>query len=399
MTVRRLWAGAAIIGLLAAPVVMAGDPGADCDRLAASPNDPAFARSGVAHLDIDPAAAREACTRARDASPNTARFAFQLGRAEDRLGNYDAARRLYEEAAAKGYRLADVALAILHEDGLGVDVDTERARALYESAAAAGIGVALNNIGSMYEDGRGYPADREQALDHYRRAAAAGYARAAGNLAWMLEHDPAGVRDPGAVVEAYAEAARRDVAFAQIRLGVFYRDGVHVAAADPHAALAHFERAAAAGDRWGALYAAQTLIADVRSIEADPARGLAMLGDLAASADGDLLGAALATRAEYVLTHGGQPDEAVPLIRRAVEVAPEEAAVWAARAMLLERQGDLDGADEAIARAIEAEDDFAPWYARRAALLDRRGDTAGAEAMRRKAEEAPWGGFFLRTTS
>ncbi|ODN70240.1 tetratricopeptide repeat protein [Methylobrevis pamukkalensis] len=374
---------------------MADTTGSECDRLAASRNDPAFASTGVDHLDIDPTAARAVCAKALAGNPGEPRFAFQLGRAEQRLGNHQRARELYEAAGAKGYRLADVNLAILHEDGLGVPIDTRRARSLYERAAAAGIGVALNNIGSMYEDGRGQPVDRDIALAYYRRAADAGYAPAMGNIAWMLEHAPEGVKDTRAVAVAYAEAARLDVTFAQIRLGLFYRDGIFVAAPDPHAALAHFERAAQSGDLWGRLHAAQILLADVRSIASDPDEGMVKLDRVLAEADDSLLAEALSTKAEYILAREGLPGKAMQLLQRAVDVAPEEASVWAARAAVLAAQDDLDGADAALAEAITRNDQFAPWLVRRAEIREKLGDAVMAADLRRRAGNAAWGGFFL----
>lgn len=385
--------------VLGPALALSSDPAAECDRLAASPNDAVAGRSGVDFPDIDGAAARSACAAARAARPEDPRIAFQLGRAEQKLGAYEQARALYEEAGAGGYRLADAALAILYEDGLGVEADPARAEALYRRAAEAGIGVAFNNIGSMYEDGRGVAADRAKALDNYRRAADLGYSPAIGNLAWMLEHAPGGtVDEPHVLVATYLRAAAAGVDFAHTRLGHFYRDGRYVAAADIDAALTHYQRGMDLGDPWAGLYRAQILLANSRGHPDDERAGAAALAAVIAEADGELKAEALSLRAEHLLRHGGSTEEALAALMEARRVAPDAAAPHAAHALLLERLGDLEGADEKLAAALEIESDYAPWYARRADLRERLGDPATAAELRTQASTARFGAFFLESS-
>lgn len=87
----------------------------DCDRYAASNNDPGTTAglAGVRFKDLDPEKAKPVCEAAYAANPDVARLAFQLGRIEVKLKNYERAKTLLEEAVEKGYTLAAVELGLI----------------------------------------------------------------------------------------------------------------------------------------------------------------------------------------------------------------------------------------------------------------------------------------------
>lgn len=97
------------------------------------------------------------------------------------LAAYDGGR--FAEAAAAWHRLADegegraqLALAGLYRQGLGVRAVAARAAHYYALAAAQGFVGAQVNIGEMRERGEGVARDPARAWAWYRRAAEAGNA-------------------------------------------------------------------------------------------------------------------------------------------------------------------------------------------------------------------------------
>lgn len=372
------------------------DVGAECDRLAGSPNDPVIGSAGVEHMTIDAAAAREACKAAIEARPDEPRYAFQLGRAEQRLDNFAEARRLFEQASEGGYKLADVALGILYEHGLGVDADVNKARESYKVAADAGIGVGLNNLAGFYLDGVSVAADPVRAAALYRQAMAAGYAGAAGGLASALHEAWKKGDDPKEVVSAYLKAADSNIGFAHTVLGHFYRDGSFGLPVDPLAAMSHYHEGMQMGDAWGAYYLAQMLAFSGSWRPENLTEAESMLNKLTeAEEDGPLKAQAMA---ELGRLYAGRGDmkEAASLIDRALAMEPDNSAVLAAHAELLARALDFEGADAALAEAIEGDPDWAPYLAQRAQLQDKLGDKAEADVLRTKAGEAEFGRLLLR---
>ena len=86
---------------------------ADCDRLAANPPDPDRVVTGVPRSEMDVNAAIAACESALAASPETARFAYQLGRVLFYDGDTANSLKYIGEAAARGYRQAEFVMGAL----------------------------------------------------------------------------------------------------------------------------------------------------------------------------------------------------------------------------------------------------------------------------------------------
>ncbi len=106
------------------PAGKEADPVAECDRLAAHPNDPKKVGEGVPFGKIEPAAV-EVCAAAREQAPDSLRIQYQYARALQRSGRIDEAVELYRDAAVRGYAAAQHNLAVLYRRGRGVPQDLE----------------------------------------------------------------------------------------------------------------------------------------------------------------------------------------------------------------------------------------------------------------------------------
>ena len=134
-------------------------PVTDCDRYAASDQDPQHIGVGVPFDKMDPALAIPACEAAVRQYPNSSRLAYQLGRAYYKANNFDAALSQLRTPANQGYAVAQTTLGVMYENGQGVPQDYAQAVAWYRKAADQGLAVAQVNLGVMYKNGHGVPQD------------------------------------------------------------------------------------------------------------------------------------------------------------------------------------------------------------------------------------------------
>jgi hypothetical protein len=181
---------AVVFAVCLAPTAIAAKPIAlvtECDRLAASPDDPSrpAGMDGVEFPVIDPVKAIPACRAALAASPNDPRVAFQLAVSLHRGGMLTEAYELYRRAAEAGHALGMTRLGNMYENGDGVPKDMAEAVRWYRKAAVAGDTVAMAYLGLLYEEGRGVPKSKAEAKRWYRKAAALGYEPAKDALAGL----------------------------------------------------------------------------------------------------------------------------------------------------------------------------------------------------------------------
>ncbi len=97
----------------------------ECDQLAANPPDPDRVTTGVPRSEVDLKAAITACKSALTASPDTARFAYQLGRVYFYGGDMPNALKYIEQAAGQGYRQAEFVMGALTDnrrEGVPADI-------------------------------------------------------------------------------------------------------------------------------------------------------------------------------------------------------------------------------------------------------------------------------------
>ena len=95
-----------------------------------------------------------------------------------RGGDYAAARMIYEQAAAKGDRLAEFNLAIMLLRGEGGSANVEQGVTWLRKAAEAGFPEAQYSLGLLYESGTGVPRSLTSATEWWEKAASQGHSGA-----------------------------------------------------------------------------------------------------------------------------------------------------------------------------------------------------------------------------
>ena len=99
-----------------------------------------------------------------------------------------AAVEFLERAAARGSPEAQMELAKLFEQGLGVEIDEKRALELYRAAADQDFADAINDLGFLYyQGGLGLRADPAKALELFERAADLRQPEAQFNFAALID--------------------------------------------------------------------------------------------------------------------------------------------------------------------------------------------------------------------
>lgn len=246
-----------------------------------------LAVTGSARAQVSPAELDEAVR-----NPVIGNF---KGYAEFKMARYASAREIWEAIAATGNAEAHFNLAILYEDGLGVDVDMPRAVGHYLEAARGGNRNAQYRVGLLHAVGTKVPRDeavarkwlqaaadqgdtdaaalltalsapdlgpRERAVleaetlqasrDYasaaaiWRRLADAGDTRARTRLAWMHEAGQGVPRDLAEAARLFRRSAEQGDAEAQYALAVMLETGKGQAR-DPDAALGWLRESAAQG--------------------------------------------------------------------------------------------------------------------------------------------------------
>jgi TPR repeat protein len=223
------------------------EPVTDCDRTAASPEDSQRVSDGIPLDNLDGTLAVTQCQNAVAAHPSVARFLYQLGRGQERLGNDTAALQSYRNAADLGSLIASFSAGVRERDGVGTDRDDEEATRLFKLCADKGDADCLNSLAYQYQEGRGVPADPTEAARLYRQAAADGLIAANVNLGFLY-------RDGDGMPADYAEAARqfqvaadRGDATGARNLALLYQNGQGVPK-DEAKAVTLFQLAADHGD-------------------------------------------------------------------------------------------------------------------------------------------------------
>lgn len=115
--------------------------------------------------------------------PMEQQFEMALGHYES--GNYAKAVELGMDGAKKGHPGAQMLMATLYKDGVGVEQSFTEAKVWYEQAGNQGHVLAQFHLGVMYEQGLGTPQDYRQALQWYGRAGELGLNYAQFNLGMM----------------------------------------------------------------------------------------------------------------------------------------------------------------------------------------------------------------------
>jgi len=243
---------AAAIAALAGigPVRAAPADIAECDRLAAYPDDPDKPAGVKGQYEIprsDFRAALSACQRAAETPNAPRRIMFELGRAYEFSRQPAVAVNAYRKAITAGSTSAMAGLGGLYANGAGVERNLIEARRLFQQAAAAGNPIGMTNLGSIYGAGLGVKADLAVARSWYAKAAALNSSEAMFQLGLMNQDGDAGPKDDVAAKALFERAAALDHAGALERLGAYAEAG-RAGPKDPKAAIAFYKKAAALGD-------------------------------------------------------------------------------------------------------------------------------------------------------
>lgn len=223
---------------VAAPPVNANRPISDCDRLGASELDLSRPPEvpGIQFERMDADAAIEACQKAVQDNPRVPRYQYNLGRAYHKRGidpEVDRTQQLralrsaslaYEDASRRGYVSALNSLAVLYENGDGVERDDKKAIALLKQGADQGHPLARYNLGLHYRYGLGITRDWGLAFEEFAKSAETGFISA------MVEYGEAlvygrGPSNPRRGVEWLEKAAKAGSSRAKYVLGRIYETG------------------------------------------------------------------------------------------------------------------------------------------------------------------------------
>lgn len=169
-------------------------PVTDCDKYAANSLDPQRKTAGVNFTQLNPSLAVPACESALQQFPNSARLSYQLARAYQRAGKFDAAATQYQSAMEHGSAFAEAGLGLLYMLGQGVRRDFSKAVSLFRESADKGVASAQNALGFVYAHGQGVTKDLEQSVTGYRKAAEQGVPNAQLNLGIAYEEGSGGVK-------------------------------------------------------------------------------------------------------------------------------------------------------------------------------------------------------------
>jgi WD40 repeat protein len=194
-----------------------------CGQQAGSFYDPDRITPGVEQASIVADIAVPACIHRGGEQPASGQLAYHAGRALLAGGDFAGARREFERAVSKGYRVARVDLGRLLVDPDAKMLDPYRAASLFDLAWKSGIPIAGFELGALYE--RGIPAsagahfalnqDSERAWFWYRAAAGQNEPNSLARLAERVEDEvitASASRRDALLLEAftlYARAAER----------------------------------------------------------------------------------------------------------------------------------------------------------------------------------------------
>ena len=164
--------------------------------------------------------------------------------------NYPAALLACTREANAGNQQAQRNLAVIYDQGLGVNKDPAQAAIWFRRAAETGNKDATFQLASMYEQGRGVPQDQKQALDWYRKAALLGDADSQVKLGRAYLDGKVVDKDEDEASAWFQKAADQGNLYALNRLGAMYIDGKGVHK-DESRGVKLFQAAAAKGDAQG----------------------------------------------------------------------------------------------------------------------------------------------------
>ena len=207
----------------------AGAASAECYRLAGEPYaPPAFKGVTIEAMEADKAVA--ACEAARTADPRDPMLVNLTGRAYQARGDFENARRFFEQADKAGNAYAHANLAWFLIEGAGGAADPAKGLAMLKEGADGGNVLAQYSLGLIYREGRGgVKADPAAAVSWLTKASGQGHALAMYDLAILLRDGTGIIADPKASVDWLKKAAVLGDADSMAALGYAYEQGAGTA--------------------------------------------------------------------------------------------------------------------------------------------------------------------------
>ena len=155
-------------------------PAHECDRLAASPADDERVGEAVPYDSLKRHAARAvlACRQAATTYPDVSRFEFQLGLALHADDQPAEAADWFKKAANKDHGAAMYNLAVLYDNGEGIERDQGLANFWYAKAADKDQVSAMWNLAINMDEGKGTTHKPAVAAQYLLRAYRAGHEKA-----------------------------------------------------------------------------------------------------------------------------------------------------------------------------------------------------------------------------
>jgi cell division septation protein DedD len=140
-------------------------------------------------------------------------------------GDFAAALREFVDLAEQGDPRAQYNLAVMYQNGRGVEKNPARALELQRKAANSGLAAAQHGLAVMYYRGEIIERDYAAAAKWFRRAADRGFATSQLNLGVMYFSSQGVERDDAEVVKWITLAAAKGLPEALYRLGRMYELG------------------------------------------------------------------------------------------------------------------------------------------------------------------------------
>ena len=110
---------------------------------------------------------------------------FAAGLAAYNANNLPLAYAEFLAGAKEGHIDSQFNVALMHENGIGVEKDAKQAVVWYRKAAEQGSSLAQFNLAVLYENGRGTEVNFAEANEWYRKASVQGDPLAIGNLGML----------------------------------------------------------------------------------------------------------------------------------------------------------------------------------------------------------------------
>lgn len=140
--------------------------------------------------------------------------------------DYRSAYKLFRPLAEKGDSSAEYYLALMYDEGRGVEQDAREAVNWYTRAAQQGHMDAQYNLGVAYASGMGVGSDMGQAVAWWERAAQRGSVDAQFNLGLVYYIGKGSIEvDLKSALNWWRKAAGHGDAIAQFQLGMMYATG------------------------------------------------------------------------------------------------------------------------------------------------------------------------------